>query len=347
MIRILRSTAAVALALTLCFVGKPRAEQLAQNAPRKVTVGLLYIAADAGIFIAQEKGYFAEQGLAIELNRFTSGADQIPLLATDKLDVGSGGSTPGLFNTYLRKIDVPIVASKAIISPDVHGGNVMMVRKDLYEGGVKTAKDLKGLRIVVNNLQSPSLNYVVRGLAAGGLGKDDATILGMPFEQFIPALEKKAADVVLPFSPLAETIADKMKLAIPLTETELGRTSANDTANMMFYSPRFIKSDAAKAFMLAHMKAERDYQRAIFDGGPEHDAICGIVHKYLPFVPADCAGMAMTAIDPDGRVNVESLERYQADWVKWGLMRQSADIRANVDRRFVDYAVEKLGKYQK
>jgi hypothetical protein len=116
---------------------------------------------------------------------------------------------------------------------------------------------------------------------------------------------------------------------------------------MMFYSPGFMKTDAAKAFMLAHMKAEYDYQRAIFDGGAEHDAICGIVHKYLPFVPADCAGMAMTAIRPDGHVNVESLERYQADWVKWGMMRQAADVRAKVDMSFVDAAAEKLGKYQK
>jgi uncharacterized membrane protein len=57
--------------------------------------------------------------------------------------------------------------------------------------------------------------------------------------------------------------------------------------------------------------------------------------------------MAMTAIRPDGHVNVESLERYQADWVKWGMMRQAADIRSKVDMSFVDYAAGKLGKYQK
>src|ERR1700751_2967167 len=84
------------------------ADQQAPATLHKVTVGLIYIAADAGIFFPKEKGYFPEQGIEVDLNRFTSGGDQIPLLASDKLDVGSGGSTPGLFNAYLRGFDVPI-----------------------------------------------------------------------------------------------------------------------------------------------------------------------------------------------------------------------------------------------
>jgi NitT/TauT family transport system substrate-binding protein len=345
------------LCLRLCglvgilLVSSPTASLAAdQQTPanlHKVTVGLIYIAADAGIFIAKEKGYFAEQGIEVDLNRFTSGGDQIPLLATDKLDVGSGGSTPGLFNAYVRGFDVPIVTSKAIISPDLSGGNVLMVRKDLFESGVKSAAALKGLRIAVNNIQSPSLNYVARGLAAGGLTKDDVTVVEMPFDQFIPALQKKAVDVVLPFSPLAETIGDKLKLAVPVPDTDLGKTSANDTANMMFFSPGFMKSGLATGFMIAHLKAQREYKRAVFDGTGDRNEICGIIHKYIAFVPPDCSGLAMTAIDPDGAVNIPSLERYQADWVKWGMMREPADIRAHVNMSYVSAAVEKLGKYQK
>lgn len=322
----------------------------AQNAPlRKVTIGLLFISADAGMFIAQEKGYFAEQGLAADFNRFTSGAAQIPLLATDKLDVGSGGSSPGLFNAYLRAIDVPIVSSKATIAPDVIGGNVFMVRTDLYDSGrVRSAKDLKGLRIVINNVQSPSLNYVARAMAVGGLTKDDATVLEMPFEQFIPALQKKAVDAVLPFSPLGETIANKLKIAVPLSDTAVGKTSGNDTANMMFYSPGFMKdAAAARGFMIAHLKAQRDYHKALFEGTGDRGEICGMIRKYLPFVPERCEGMAMSAVDTDGAINVESLERYQADWVKWGMMREPADIRANINTTYVEQAVAALGNYRK
>ena len=38
----------------------------------KVKVGLLMINADAGVFLALEKGYFREQGLVVEFNYFAS-----------------------------------------------------------------------------------------------------------------------------------------------------------------------------------------------------------------------------------------------------------------------------------
>jgi hypothetical protein len=153
---------------------------------------------------------------------------------------------------------------------------------------------------------------------------------------------------VLPFSPLGETIANKLKIGVALPDTAVGKTSGNDTANMMFFSPGFTKDvAAARGFMVAHMKAQRDYHRALFEGAGDRRVICTMIKKYLPFVPENCEGMAMSAVEPDGAVNVESLERYQADWVKWGMMREPADIRAKINPAFVAYAVEKLGKYQK
>ena len=339
---------AAALTLSVLVATNALAEDHTPPALQKVTVGVLYIVADSAIFIAKEKGYFAKQGIEVDLNRFTSGADQIPLLATSKLDVGTGSATPGLFNAYVRGFDIPIVSSKAIISPRTEGGNVMMVRTDLYDSGkIRSSADLRGARIAVNNIQSTMLNYVVRGVATGGLAKSDVNLVEMPFTQFIPALQKKAVDAVFPLSPLTETIADRLKLAVRLPETELSKTSANDTANMLFYSQGFMKSEAAKGFMIAFLKAKRDYQRAIFDGTGDRTEICGIIHKYLSFVPPDCSGMAMTAVDPDGSVNVRSLERYQDEWIKWGVMHEPANIRAEVNMTYVNYAIDKLGKYRK
>ena len=48
------------------------AHALALAQEDKVKVGLLMINADAGVFLALEKGYFREQGLVVELNYFAS-----------------------------------------------------------------------------------------------------------------------------------------------------------------------------------------------------------------------------------------------------------------------------------
>ncbi len=341
---LLRATGAV-LAVSAVMAGSAAAQQPA--ALKKVNIGILYLLADGGIFVAKEKGYFAEQGLDVQLNRFTSGADVVALLATDRLDAGSGGATPGLFNAYIRGVQAPIVNSKAVLSPEDKSGSNLLIRTDLWESGkVRSAADMKGMKVVVNNIQSPSLNYVVRGLVKGGLTQNDVTMMEMPFDQFIPAMQRKAVDAVLAFSPLANTISDRMKLGVPLPEFSPAVTSTNDTANMMFYSPSFLKSEEGKAFMVAHLKGIREYHRAIFDGGDPTE-VCGMIRIHLPFIPEKCAGISMSYVHPDGQVNVESLERYQNEWVQWGMMRERANIRANVDEGPLKYALEKLGKYQK
>ena len=312
----------------------------------KVSVSLLYITADVGVFYGIEKGYYREQGLELELQRMTSAADAIALLATDKLDVGSGSATPGLFNALRRGLPIQIVAEKASVRPigaDTSvGPGSLMVRSDLRESGqIKTMADLRGKRIAVNSLQSTTLNYVMRGISQGGLGKDDVTFVEMPFNQFVPALEKKAVDAVMAYPPLAKTLESKLKLAVSLPESDLLRTSANDATNIMMFSPGFAKSDAAKRFMVAHLRAQRDYMRLVQTGQPGE--ICRVVNKYTPAMPADCAGITFTGTDPNGSVNVDSLERYQKEWLQWGVMKDPADIRKSVNLDFVRHAATVLG----
>lgn len=318
-----------------------------QANPAKVSVSILYITADVGVFTGIEKGYFKEQGLEIDLQRMTSGADAIALLATDKLDVGSGSATPGLYNALRRGLPIQIVAEKSRVMPIGQTGEAadsgsLLVRTDLRSNGqIKSAADLKGRRIGINNLQSTSLNYVLRGLAGAGVSKDDVTFVEMPFTQFIPALEKKAVDAVMAYPPLVQTIERRMKLAQTLPETELHRTSTDNATNIMMYSPGFAKTEAAKRFMVAHLKGQREYMRLVNSG--QATEICRIVNKYVPSMPADCTGMSFTGVDPNGTINVDSLERYQKEWVQWGLMRETADVRKSVNDEFVRHAVSVLG----
>ena len=311
----------------------------------KVTVSMLYITADVGVFLGVEKGYYKEQGLEIEMQRMTSAADAIALLATDKLDVGSGSATPGLFNALKRGLPIQIVAEKAAVRPigpdtNTAGSGSILVRADLKDQ-VRTVADLKGKRIGVNNLQSTTFNYVMRGISKGGLGKDDVVFVEMPFNQFIPALEKKAVDAVMVYPPLVQTIEGKMKIAYSMPDSDLQRTSANDATNIMMFSPAFAKTDTAKRFMVAHLKAQREYMRLVQTGQPGE--VCRVVNKYSPAMPADCAGVSFTGVEPNGAINVESLERYQKEWMDWGVMKEPADIRKSVNTEFVRNAVTVLG----
>ena len=325
--------------------------QAPAGAPTKVSVSILYNTADVAILMAIEKGYFKEQGLELELNRMTSAADAIALLATDKLDVGSGSATPGLFNAFRRGLPIQIVTDKAAVLPGVlaasggSGPGRLLVRTDLRESGqIKSMADLKGKRIAVNNVQSTTLNYVMRGISQAGLGKDDVVFVEMPFNQFIPAMEKKAVDAVMAYPPILQAIEGKMKLGIALPEGDLDKTSANDGTNIMLFSEAFAKTEAAKRFMIAHLKAQRDFAHMLQKGDMLES--CRIINKYVPTMPVDCSGISFTGVDVNGGVNVDSLERYQKEWIQWGVMKEPADIRKHVNLDFSRNAVRVLGPYR-
>jgi len=68
----------------------------AVEAADKVNVAVLNAAGDVGLFIAQERGYFRDEGLEVTLTHIDAAAKMIPLLGTGDLDVGGGATTAGL-----------------------------------------------------------------------------------------------------------------------------------------------------------------------------------------------------------------------------------------------------------
>src|SRR5262249_6856364 len=97
-------------------------------------------------FIGEEKGYFAEQGVHSDLTTSRAMTDMLPLLATDKLDVITGGSNPAIYNAYASGTGGLIVADVTIFrppGPGVKNGSMVIVRNDLLDQITRIA-DLKG-----------------------------------------------------------------------------------------------------------------------------------------------------------------------------------------------------------
>lgn len=135
-----------------------------------------------------------------------------------------------------------------------------------------------------------------------------------------------------------------MKIAREFPEGSTAHTSIGDVTNMMFYSPGFAKTDAANHFMVAHLKGLRDYYAAVIQGEGDLAEVCQIINEYTKNVPPKCAGIRMVGVDPNGLINVESIERYQNEWIELGIMTAPADIKKHIDTTYLEYAWSKLGK---
>src|SRR5712692_6629753 len=98
------------------------AASLSWTQEEKVKLGLLMINADAGIFLALERGYFKEQGVSVEPIYFSSSAGpQMAALTTGELDAGSGSIGPGIYNAVAGGVGLKVVAAKSQVGPKGSG----------------------------------------------------------------------------------------------------------------------------------------------------------------------------------------------------------------------------------
>ncbi|MEO3867508.1 ABC transporter substrate-binding protein [Nonomuraea sp. B12E4] len=138
-------------------------------------MGALASSSDALLFIAEKKGYFADQGLRVESVRFDSAAQVIAPLGSGQPDIGAGAPSAGFCNAVARGIDVRIVADKAKLAG---GYNFLpiLVRKDLAGSGkVQQIGDLKGLKVAEPAQATATSSMVSAVLGSANLRYNDVS----------------------------------------------------------------------------------------------------------------------------------------------------------------------------
>ena len=133
---------------------QPTAAAPAQSAgePARVRVGTIGSLSDSGLFIAQDRGYWQEQGLNVDLVPFDNVGLMVPAMGTGQIEVGAGSTAPGLFNAVRRDVPLKIVADKGNAAPGF-GFSALVLRKDLADSGaIRDFPDLRGKTVAVVGL---------------------------------------------------------------------------------------------------------------------------------------------------------------------------------------------------
>jgi NitT/TauT family transport system substrate-binding protein len=313
--------------------------------PTPVTIrfGQVGSVSDAAIFIADAKGYFKEQGITLEAVPFTSAAQMVAPLGTNDLQAGGGAPSAGLYNAVDRGVQVRIVADKGSLTPG-HGYEAVIVRKALADT-VKSAKDMKGLKISIaarDIVPEYSLDTYLR---TGGLTIKDVEVVPLAFPDMVPAMANGAIDVAIPTEPTATRILDAG------TGTLITRTDAvvpGEQTAVILYSEKFAQDrDAATRFMVAYLKGARFYTDAFDKKDPvKRTEAIDIISRATRLDVTLINRVVMPGIDPNGKVNVESLDAAQKYFVAKGTQTKALDMAKIVDQSFAQEAVKRLGAYQ-
>ncbi len=326
--------------------GRPRAA--AGNAVlTTLHVGLVVSTSDAGFFIANDKGYLKDQGIEMDVVRFDSAARMVAFLGTGQLDLGGGASGAGLFNAIARDIPLRIVADKGSMPPG-HGFEALIVRKDLWDKGlVKSPADLRGRTIALSSRDITPEVDLAANLRRVGLTVNDVNVVTMAFGDMAAGLSNGSVDAVQSIEPFVTQIVER-GAGVILRRND--QTVPNQQVAVVLYGPKFASNHPglARRFMLAYLKGVRLYNDAFVkkDSAAKKEVVQILIHNTALKDPAVYDRVVVPGLNPNGRVNLESLNEQQTYFISKGSQRARVDMSKAVDNQYVDWAVQQLGVYK-
>jgi NitT/TauT family transport system substrate-binding protein len=306
--------------------------------PLKARIGVLRLSSSAPVFIAQDKGYFREAALEIEL-KFFDAAQPIAVATTSgDIDFGITAFTAGLYN-LAGKGTLKVIGG---MSREKAGYPLIgyFASNNAYAAGLKTPKDLAGKRIAMTQVGS-SFHYSL-GLLADKYGFKLGDIKVVPLQSLsnaVAALKGETVDAALLPASTARKLMDDGGAKLlgwvgDETPWQLGA---------VFASPKTLTNKALVTRLLGALeRADREYHDVILavvkDGNaPINDntkPLLDIIAKYtnLPVeqVVGNCA-----YIDAEGKLDVKNVDN-QIKWLQaQGFVDKGFDADAIVAKDFV------------
>ena len=318
------------------------------EAADKVNVGLGGSSVDTAFYLARDKGYFKNENIDVNFIVFAAGAQEIAPLGTGELEVGSGAASVGLYNAIARGVELRIVADKGHTEPG-NGYQSLVIRKALINSGeFKSLADLKGKRMGIAAEGVTTLSYVNEAAKAGGIAFDDVPLMYLPMPDQLAAMKNGVLDAGILPEPPATLISDA-GIGVRFMNTDQFYPFGQVT--MVFYGEKFLrdKPELALRFMRAYLRGIRAYNDGLKDGKvwPGADDIIEIISKNFKMPPALVTEMYAPAIDPDGMVQVKSIQKDLDFFRARGWVKQPIDLNNVIDLSIAQKASADLGQYQR
>jgi NitT/TauT family transport system substrate-binding protein len=168
----------------------------------QLRVGLLPITANLDLFLARERGLFAEEGLSADLTAMAGGAEILPALIGGSLDVGTLNVV-----THVLAEDQGFRA-RAVAAPITQGRgeplHAILVRAD---SPIQSARDLEGRTMATNTLNN--IDHIMQQVWVRQRGGDPRRVnfVEIPFPQMPAALAQSRVDAIGPTEPFATVAA--------------------------------------------------------------------------------------------------------------------------------------------
>lgn len=328
--RFLRGVLALLAGLALLTQGARAADH--------VKFGVFKVVGTSPVFLAVDKGYFAAEGLDVEIVPFTAQEPLVLGIASGDLDFGATAFT-GSFYNLAGQGALRIVGAFIHEAPGFQA-NTLIASNRAYDAGLKSPKDLAQHAAAIPEIGNPA-QYAL-SLLAEKYRIDANSIRFMPMgsnPNVVSAVVGGQADFgVAPISFARPSLqkGDAKLIAYIGDETpwQLGGVlAATKTANN--------RGDVVRRFLNGYRKGVEYYYDAFIapDGsrrdGPHAEEVIALASKYTGLSP-ELVRIGIAYYDRAARLDVKDVLRQIAWYKEHGMVRGEFDPKSVIDMRYVE-----------
>lgn len=305
----------------------------------EIKVGVIAVAGLAAPYIAQERGYFAAEGVPATLVPFNSVTTQAVAIVSGDIDFGVIALAAAVYNLASQG-ELQIIAASAHEYPgfQIQG---LFASGRAYAAGLRSLKDLPGHTFSVTGVSGPPV-YVVGSLVAAKYGFDVKTIHFVPVE----TIPNVAASIIGgQVDATGTSLTAALASAVERGDVKLLAWVGDETPwqyGGVMASTRTVaeRPDIVARFLRAYRKATRDYHNSVAgpdekrQDGPTTAAMLALVAN-ATHQSVEQLRLAVPYVDADARLDVKDVLRQIAWYRAQGMVKGPVDGAAMIDQRDV------------
>jgi NitT/TauT family transport system substrate-binding protein len=303
-----------------------------------IKIGVVQTLAVGPIFVADERGYFRDEGLDAQITYFDAAQPISVAVASGDIDFGCTGMAAAFYSLAGQGVLRIIAAGNREMPGFKNAGYIASNRA--YDAGFTSLKQLAGKTVAVTQVGS-QLHYDL-GLAADKYKiplKDIHVAAVQTNTNMSSALVGGQADLgVFPVTPAMTLLSKNEAHLLGWVGDEVPYSQANTA----FTSTKIAndKRDTVERFLRAFKRGAKDYHDAFADDqehrrdGPTAPAIIAILAKYTK-QKADTIDTAIPWLDAQLRLDAKDV-RHQIEWfTEQGQMKGKVNAAEIIDKRYV------------
>ena len=273
-------------------------------------------------FVALEKGFYAKQGLKVELVSFTGGGDTIRGITSKAVSFAGMASTDAAMIAFSQGVPIRFIAGQAYTTTALN----WLVKKD---APYKSIRDIRGKKIGFTRPGAVGEFYLQQILKKEGISNDVTTVPVGDFAQNWTAVETGQIDVAQANDPLQAKLIKEGKARILFRAMDYIKDTANaDAFAMVDYlekNPETVRK---------YLRAMKEANAYVYQYPDEAIAI----YAKATGTDLDIARISFNNLVPDCMYlypRMSGLNYVNNALVERGIIKKAIDLNKFVDTRFL------------